>query len=126
VVDSSVWYTRLARKDYTVGMNVSGIGIDDPDVVFYEGFACGSERNYSNYCNRQLQALMDEQSATLDQAVRRKLVWEIDRKLQEDGARPVFYHGRQATCWHPYVKGITLAQNAIYNHWRMEDAWLDR
>src|SRR3546814_11666873 len=104
-------------------MNVSGIGIDDPDVVFYEGYACGSQRNYTNYCNRELQAKFDEQSATLDHEERKKLVWEIDRRLQEDGARPVIYHSRAATCWQPRVKGITLAQNAQYNHWRFEDVW---
>src|SRR3546814_21153606 len=46
VLDTSVWYTQLARKDFTVAMNVSGIGIADPAVVFYEGYACGSQRNY--------------------------------------------------------------------------------
>ena len=125
-LDTGVWYTKLARKDYSVAMNVSGIGVDDPDVVFYEGYACGSERNYSNYCNRELQAKFDAQSATLDPEQRKKLVHEVDHQLQMDGARPVIYHSRAATCWQPYVKGITLAQNAIYNHWRMEDAWLDK
>ena len=46
-LDTAVWYNRMARKDYTVGMNVQGVGIDDPDVVFYETFSCGSERNYT-------------------------------------------------------------------------------
>src|SRR3546814_17549333 len=87
VLDTSVWYTQLARKDFTVAMNVSGIGIDDPDVVFYEGYACGSQRNYTNYCNRELQAKFDEQSATLDHEERKKLVWEIDRRRQEEIGR---------------------------------------
>jgi hypothetical protein len=55
-------------------------------------------------------------------------VWcgEIDRKLQEDGVRPMIYHNRAATCWYPQVKGITVMVNGIYNGWRMEDVWLDR
>ncbi len=126
VIDTGIWYAKLARNDFHVGMHVSGIGIDDPDVVFYENYACGSERNYTNYCNKDLQAKFDEQSAMLDQEQRKKLVWEIDKALQEDGARPVIYHTRAATCWLPHVKGITLAQNTIYNHWRLEDAWLDK
>src|SRR3546814_8500506 len=96
VLDTSVWYTQLARKDFTVAMNVSGIGIDDTDVVFYEGYACGSQRNYTNYCNRELQAKLDEQSATHDHEERKKLVWEINHRLQEDGARPVIYQRRPA------------------------------
>lgn len=125
-LDTPVWYARMARKDYSVGMNVQGIGIDDPDVVFYETYACGSERNYTNYCNPELEKLFAEQSAMSDQAKRRALVWEIDKRLQEDGARPVIYHGRGATCWYPDVKGVKMAVNTIYNHWRFEDVWLDR
>ena len=55
----------------------------------------------------------------------RKLVWEIDKKLQEDGARPIIYHFRAATCWQPKVKGLTIMVNSQYNGWRFEDLWLD-
>ena len=126
VLETSLWYAMLAKRDFSVAWNVSGIGIDDPDVVFYENYACGSERNYANYCNKELQEKFDLQSATADIEQRKKIVHDIDRTLQEQGARPVIYHSVSNTCRHPYVKGITLAQNAIYNHWRLEDAWLDK
>lgn len=125
-LETAIWYNRMARKDYTVGMNVQGIGIDDPDVVFYETFSCGSERNYTNYCNAEIEKLFEQQSRMTDREQRKKLVWEIDRKLQEDGARPVVQHDWGATCWYPFVKGLNLAVNTIYNHWRFEDVWLDR
>jgi peptide/nickel transport system substrate-binding protein len=125
-LDTPVWYARMARKDYSVGMNVQGVGIDDPDVVFFETYSCGSERNYTNYCNPELEKLFAQQSAMADHGKRRALVWEIDKRLQEDGARPVIMHGRAATCWHPAVRGINMAINSIYNHWRFEDVWLDK
>ncbi|MCW5748817.1 MAG: ABC transporter substrate-binding protein, partial [Alphaproteobacteria bacterium] len=125
-LDTPVWYARMARKDYAVGLNVQGVGIDDPDVVFYETFSCGSERNYTNYCNPEIEKLFHQQSVMTDIAKRRALVWEIDKRLQEDGARPVIYHSRAATCWQPAVKGVNLAVNTIYNHWRFEDVWLDK
>jgi peptide/nickel transport system substrate-binding protein len=53
-------------------------------------------------------------------------VWEIDRQLQEDGARPIILHGLAATCWRPQVKGLTTMVNSIYNGWRFEDVWLDK
>jgi peptide/nickel transport system substrate-binding protein len=53
-------------------------------------------------------------------------VWEIDRQLQEDGARPIILHGLAATCWRPQVKGLTTTVNSIYNGWRFEDVWLDK
>lgn len=125
-LDTSAWYARLLKKDYQVGMNVQGVGIDDPDVVLFENFACGSERNYTAYCNADTTALLLRQSQMTDFAARRKLVWEIDRKLQEDGARPVIMHNRASTCWWPQVKGVQISSNSIYNHWRFEDVWLDR
>jgi len=39
-----------------------------------------------------------------DQAKRRQLVWQIDKQLQEDGARPIIYHTRLATCMQPQLK----------------------
>ena len=56
----------------------------------------------------------------------RRIVWEIERKLAEDGARPIIYYGRGATCWQPRVKGLTVMVNSIVNGWRMEDVWLDK
>ena len=56
----------------------------------------------------------------------RQLVWDIDATLQQEEARPVIFHTRGATCWHPQVKGLTTMVNSMYNGWRMEDVWLDR
>ena len=125
-LDTAAWYVQMVKKDYQVGMNVQGVGIDDPDVVLFENFACGSERNYTAYCNPDITTLLHKQSQMLDFTARRKLVWEIDKKLQEDGARPVIMHNMNSTCWWPQVKGVKLANNSIYNNWRFEDVWLDR
>jgi len=73
-----------------------------------------------------LEKLFDQQSALVDQSERKKLVWEIDKKLQEDVARPIIFHGREATCWQPYVKGVTVMVNSSYNGYRYEDVWLDK
>ncbi|MBV8165838.1 MAG: peptide ABC transporter substrate-binding protein [Alphaproteobacteria bacterium] len=126
VVETGNWFSKVARKDYAIGLNLTGNSVDDPDQAFYENYACGSERNYTNYCNKDLQALFDQQSAETDHEKRKKLAWEIDKKLQEDVARPIIFHQRQGTCWQPYVKGVTLMVNSYYNGWRSEDWWLDK
>ena len=113
------------RKDFTVGMVVSENGLDDPDAQLYESYVCGAERNYGGYCNPQLDELIDRQSMEPDQAKRRHLVWEIERRLAEDNVRPVIFYARQATCRQPRVKGLTLMVNSIYNGSRFEDLWLD-
>jgi peptide/nickel transport system substrate-binding protein len=125
-IETANWHAKVTRKDYTVALNGTGSGVDDPDQQFYENYACGSDRNYSGYCNAELDKEFDRQSMEPDQQKRKKLVWEIDRKLQEDGARPIISHNLAATCWQPQVKGLTMMVNSIYNGWRMEDVWLDR
>ncbi len=126
VVETANWFPRIARKDYTVAGNLSGSGVDDPDAYFFEHYACGSERNYTNYCNPELEKLFVRQSEEADQEKRKKLVWEIDKKLTEDGARPILYRYALATCHYPRVHGITTMVNSIFNGWRFEDTWLDK
>jgi peptide/nickel transport system substrate-binding protein len=124
-VDTTQWYPKLARKDFSVGMVVSENGLDDPDQQFYENYVCGADRNYGGYCNPQLDALIDRQSVEPDRDKRRQLVWEIERRLAEDSVRPVIFYARQASCQQPRVKGLTLMVNSIYNGSRFEDPWLD-
>jgi peptide/nickel transport system substrate-binding protein len=125
-VETANWFPKIARKDYQIGLNLTGSAVDDPDQQMYENYACGSERNYTAYCNKELDQLFDKQSAEADQDKRKKLVWEIDKKLQRDAARPIVMHNRAATCWQLQVKGVTLMVNSIFNGWRMEDVWLDK
>jgi peptide/nickel transport system substrate-binding protein len=125
VVETANWFPRIARKDYTVAGNLTGSGVDDPDAYFFEHYACGSERNYTNYCNPELEKLYVKQSEEPDQEKRKKLVWEIDKKLTEDGARPILYRYALATCHYPRVHNVTTQVNSIFNAWRFEDAWLD-
>ena len=124
IVETALWHVKVARKDFIVGLNLTGSGIDDPDQQFYENYACGSQRNYTNYCNREIDALIDKQSVETDFEKRRKMVWEIDRRLQEDLARPIIMHNKGGTCWSPKVKNLVLMVNSIYNGWRFEDVWL--
>lgn len=126
IIETSQWFPRVARKNYSVGLNTTGNGVDDPDQNYFENFSCKSERNYTGYCNPEIEKLFELQSAELDVEKRRKIVWEIDRKLLEDGARPVIMWNRAAICMQPYVKGYVAQVNSVYNGFRFEDVWLDK
>ena len=126
VIETSIWFPKVTRRDFVVALNLTGSGVDDPDQQFLENYACGAQRNYTGYCNKEIDALIVRQSEERDQDKRRTLVWEIDRRLQQDVVRPMIYYTRAATCWRPEVKGLTLMVNSTYNGWRMEDVWLDR
>ena len=87
---------------------------------------CSSEFNRNNYCNPEVEELIGRQSSEADQEERKQLVWQIERKLAEDDARPIIFYSRDGTCRQPHVKGLTLMVNSIFNGWRMEDVWLDK
>jgi peptide/nickel transport system substrate-binding protein len=124
-VDTTQWYPMLMRKDYKVGLNITETAVDDPDPAFYENYVCGAQRNYTGYCNPEVDKLVGQQSAETDVNKRKQLVWEIERKLVEDDARPILFYYDVATCRQPYLKNLTLMANSIYNGWRFEDVWLD-
>jgi peptide/nickel transport system substrate-binding protein len=124
-VDTTNWYPKLMRKDYTVGLNITETAVDDPDPAFYENYVCGAMRNYTGYCNPEVDKMVDEQSAMSDVAKRQQLVWAIEKKLADDDARPILFYPRAANCYYPKVKGLITQANSIYNGQRFEDLWLD-
>ena len=126
IVESSVWFGRAARQDYSVALNLTGSSVDDPDATLVESYACNSEYNFTRYCNPQVTKLLEAQSAERDVGRRREIVWEIERILNEGVARPIILHGRTAQCRQPYVKGHVRAANSIYSNWRHEQVWLDK
>jgi peptide/nickel transport system substrate-binding protein len=125
-VDTTLYLPKLLRRDFIVGLSPSGSG-PDPDQSLYLSYGCGGELNYIGYCNPEIDELIDRQSiAAANPDQRKPLIWEIERKLAEDGARPIIFYDRRATCWQPRVQGFTIMVNSIFNGARMEDVWLDR
>jgi peptide/nickel transport system substrate-binding protein len=123
-VDTTNFFPKMMRKDYSVGLNLQGAG--DPDQTLPLLYGCSSEFNRNNYCNPEVEELIGRQSSEADQEKRKQLVWQVERKLAEDDARPIIFYSRDGTCRQPHVKGLTLMVNSIFNGWRMEDVWLDK
>jgi peptide/nickel transport system substrate-binding protein len=124
-VETGVWHPKLTRRDYDMAVNLTGIGPDDPDANLYENFKCGSPRNYSDYCNAEVDRLIEEQSQTLDPAKRLKLVQDLDVRLQLEGARLMLGWGKEYYLMWPYVKNLVPHQS-VYNYGRMQEVWLDK
>jgi peptide/nickel transport system substrate-binding protein len=94
-------------------------------VYLYENYRCGTSRNYTDYCNEDVDRLMDLQSQELDREKRLKLVWEIQRKLEADVARPMLGWRKEYFTQWPHVKNL-VAHHSLYNWGRMQEVWLDR
>jgi peptide/nickel transport system substrate-binding protein len=124
-MESAVWYPALARRDYTLGANLTAVGIDDPDALFYEQYKCGSTRNVTDYCSPQVDRLIDQQSQEPDPKKRLALVLDIQRRLEEEVAKPMLgWRNAYFARW-PHVKNL-VPHAPIYNFVRMQDVWLDR
>jgi peptide/nickel transport system substrate-binding protein len=69
--------------------------------------------------------MIDQQSQELDQQKRRALVAQIQKKLEEDAARPIMGWRLDYLAHWPYVKNLIPHHN-IYSYGRMQEVWLDR
>jgi len=69
-VETGNWFSKLARKHFEIAFLFTPGSVDDPDQQLYENYACGSDRNYTGYCNPETEKLFDEQSMEADQEIR--------------------------------------------------------
>jgi peptide/nickel transport system substrate-binding protein len=69
ILDTPRWYARLAKKDYTIGLNVTGVSVDDPDGNIVHNYSCNSEQLYAILQSR-VDRLLAAQSAELDKEKR--------------------------------------------------------
>ena len=124
-IDTAQWYPDRDAQGLRGRAERHRERLDDPDQQFYENYSCGAERNYTGYCNPEVDKLVDQQSTETDVEKRQKLVWEIDRKLAEDGARPMIFHGRGGPAGSPTSRAHDDGQRQL-QRLALEDAWLDK
>ena len=125
IVETGAYFPKIRRKDFVIALNLQTSG-PDPDPVLDIFYGCGSSLNWDGYCDPELDKLIELQSIEADMARRRAIVWQIERKLAQDAVRPIIFYAHDATCWRPYVKGVTILVNSFFNGYRYEDVWLDK
>jgi len=124
-LDSVQWYGVTTRKEFQLGINISGYGVDDPDAILFENYTCTSLRNYTSYCDEGVSRLIEQQSQELDLRKRVALVHEIQKKLTDAGARPTVAWGIDFFAHWPHVKNL-VPHHSLYSFGRMQNVWLDR
>src|SRR5215472_15285387 len=125
LVDTAQYFPKLLRKDYTVALNLQTSG-PDPDPILQIFYGCGASINWDGYCNPAVDKLIERQSMEGDPEKRKPLLWAIEKHLAEDEARPIIFYAKGGTCTEPWVKGLTIMVNSVFNGWRLEDVWLDK
>ncbi|MHB8646720.1 MAG: peptide ABC transporter substrate-binding protein [Thermomicrobiales bacterium] len=89
------------------------------DVLFHTG----SPRNYSNYSNPKVDALLDQANVEQDTAKRTALYRQAQQQILDDVAIIPLYHGTDYTLVKPYVKGLSITAMGIL---RLETVWIER
>ena len=125
LVETAQYFPKIIRNDFTVALNLNPGG-PDPDPLLHLFYGCDASLNWDRYCNPEVDRLIDQQSREADPTRRKQVLWEIERKLAADFVRPIIFYDDVGTCWRPYVNGVTIGINSIFNGWRMEDVWLDK
>jgi peptide/nickel transport system substrate-binding protein len=124
-VETAQWHPMATRGEYQIGANLTGLGTDDPDANFYENYACGSPRNYSQYCSEEMMKAFERQSQELDIKKRVAMVIDIQKRLEQDAPRPILAQRLDYFAHWPHVKGL-VAHNNVYNFPRFTDVWRDK
>src|SRR5216117_1711137 len=124
-IETAQWHAMATRGDYQIGANLTGTGPDDPDANYYENYACGSPRNYSFYCDEQVMKMIEQQSQELDPKKRFAQVAALQKKLEDDAARPLLDWKLDYFVHRPFVKNL-IPHQSIYNFGRMQEVWRDK
>jgi len=124
-VETAQWHAMATRGDYQIGANLTGLGVDEPDANYYENYACGSPRNYSQYCSELVMKMIDQQSQELNSQKRLQMLATLQRQIEEEAARPILDWKLDYFTFWPHVKGLVPHDN-IYNFGRMADVWRDK
>jgi peptide/nickel transport system substrate-binding protein len=124
-IDSTRYYPKIMRQEYTVGLNLQTSG-PDPDPTLDLFYGCGSSVNWDNYCNKEVDQLIEQQSIEGDPARRKQILWRIEHKLAEEDVRPIIFYADRGSCLRPWVKNAMVNSNSIFDSTRREDVWLDK
>ncbi len=100
VVDTAQWFPKVARKDYSLGLNLTGNAAStSPTSRSTRTMPAAPSGTTPTTATRTSRSCSTSSRKRPTSTKRKKLVWEIDKKLQEDVARPIIFHARTGTCW---------------------------
>ncbi|MBI2910134.1 MAG: ABC transporter substrate-binding protein [Chloroflexi bacterium] len=126
VAEPTVYNEQRFRKAFAVTPGSYGPAGGDPDAHLGDNYVTGSPSNWSGYSNPQYDELYVKQSQTVDEAERRKTVWEMQRILLKDVPIALAYWSRVAYAWWKEVRGYTPPSLGHYYAYMYEEMWLAR
>jgi len=113
--------------EYDLGQNGYASNFLDPDFFLYELYHSSSDRNYSRYVSAELDALIDQQSRTLDAARRKQLLVEVQQFILRNNPQIVIQHTVNAPTNVLWVNDDYMVQPFPQTSWQQrKQVWIDQ
>lgn len=95
----------------------------DPENFLDMIFHCGSEENYTGYCNSSVDALLEQARVTSDVDSRMELYHSVEQAIVQDAPCLPLWFGQSYYLVKPYVKGFNPAPTITSF---LKDVWIER
>ncbi|MBI2906633.1 MAG: ABC transporter substrate-binding protein [Chloroflexi bacterium] len=97
--------------------------MDDPDEALYTYYYTGGGRNYGDFSDKEIDALIDKQARTVDAEARKVILAEVQRRIMAQAPMPIsFWDVWQTGVWRQ-VKGYNPGPG-IHPWGKLEGVWL--
>ena len=125
VVDRATYTDRSERRDFTLRSSGGVAPVLNPSLFYGNYFLCEASANYSGYCDQDFEDMFTRQLSELDEAKRRSIIWDMERKLFEDLPRVQVRWVAEGMAWWPWVKNFHDVDPAYYNNVTLEEVWME-
>jgi ABC-type transport system substrate-binding protein len=120
LVNTTAYFERWDAGDYD--MNITGSVVDaDPDDNVWNYFSSDGPWNTHGYSNPEVDALLEQERASTDQAERASVFQQIQAIAQQDAPFAFLYHEPDRTVFTSKVQGYVPIPEQRY----LETLWLD-
>jgi peptide/nickel transport system substrate-binding protein len=126
-METSRAYATWTDGGFDIGIHSFWVAGLDPDVILYEQFYTGSDRNYNRYSNPEFDALVDAMSREIDPQRRKEMAWDAMETALRDQAKHILGHTTYVPAFNKRVQGLMPAPNYLSGYGpqsRHDHTWL--
>ena len=126
LIETAQWYGVSTRREYQIGSSLAGYGVDDPDSdpLRELPLQVGAELPGLLRRGRRTSSSRSSPRSSTPRSGWRSLA-RIQKKLEDDAARPVLAWRYDYFAHWPHVKNL-VPHHTPYSYGRMQEVWLDR
>jgi peptide/nickel transport system substrate-binding protein len=121
--EADVVFTDLSKKDYEV-FQFGWVGAPDP----FSGntiYTCNGDQNYQDYCNPQVDKLIEQTNKELDPDARADLYNQADQLMAEDAVSVPLWQAPQPLIFKDTVHGLTVNPTQQGIIWEPDKVWME-